>query len=477
MSKYLINRVRLGIKILQEVEDYLLGADSVVSASNNESDASPFSASKIEKKSIKNAILAYNHDSVLNDEEEVPTCPEGMDPDDFIDSLINQKSTLPKELVSAMSVNDVDGMEGDVATPKLLEGSYYKRKDGRWHGRYRDNGKTISVYAQTKVDVINLLNERIVRRNQDKDLSNHGQSNKVSLSEAIDIWYKEWLKAKRQTKPLSAATISNVQSTIIAYIKDHRVAKKSITRITPDDLDLMFDSIPTKSMQARTFGYLNQVFDRALKRKIIKDNPMMSIEKRARPSSKKMEMPSIDLWFEFLDFVKEKSPDVYFISAFATWTGMRLGEILALTWNDISIESGWIAVNKSFDTHNQQIQDHPKTDAGFRNVPIFHDLEELLKEIPKKKNTPIFWMCSTWTINKKVVNWMNRFGKLPKMTFHSIRHLFASICHSAGVDKKTYSKWMGHANFGITQGLYTHILSDFELEQIALMAKNSRYKK
>lgn len=95
----------------------------------------------------------------------------------------------------------------------------------------------------------------------------------------------------------------------------------------------------------------------------------------------------------------------------------------------------------------------------------------------KKKNAPVFWMCSTWTINKKVTNWMKRFGKLEGMTFHAIRHLFASMCHATGIDKKTYSKWMGHANISITQNLYTHILSDFEKEQIALMSKNSRLKK
>lgn len=475
MSEYIYKLLRKIKEGLLNVNDLIGDIDMVINYVDGVNDSQVIS--------VTHETRDNNPDYTM-DEDGSFVPPPGVDPDYFMNEIILQlenkkiESTRLLEWPGAASV--IGGVEKGVddATPvALLEGSITKRKDGRWMGQYYDHGTKKTCYAHSKLDVVNKVNDCIRLRNQNEEAERRGVAKKATLAEFIDVWYNEWIDGKSRSKPLSAATVANVQSTLLLYIKNHKLAKKPMSRITPDDLDKMFDSIPTKSMQARTFDYLSQVFDRAYKRKIIKDNTMLLIDKRVRPQADKKSMPSIELWFEFLDFVKSQAPDVYYISALATWTGMRLGEILALTWSDINIQNKWIAVSKSLDTHTLVIQDHPKTEAGFRNVPIFKDLFELLEELPKKKNAPVFWMCSSWSISKKVINWMGRFGKLPRMTFHSIRHLFASICHSAGVDKKTYSKWMGHANFGITQDLYTHVLSDFELEQVALMAKNSRYKK
>lgn len=118
---------------------------------------------------------------------------------------------------------------------------------------------------------------------------------------------------------------------------------------------------------------------------------------------------------------------------------------------------------------------HPKTEAGVRQAPIFQDALEVLKDVPKEKKLhEVFWFLSKWACAEQFTRFVKKFGKF-ELTVHGLRHFFASLCRLNGVDKKTYSRWMGHENVTMTDD-YTHEISEFEQEQIIKMAKLSLKK-
>lgn len=376
---------------------------------------------------------------------------------------------------SAQATSVAADQEGAIPMPTLKEGSITKRKDGRWMGQYYDNGTKKAVYAPDKLGIIIKVNDCIRIRDQNAEADRRGVAKKITLSEFIDVWFESWKVATSRSKPLSARTIGFVESTVIKYVRDHKLAKKPISKVTADELDTILNDIPTKYLQGRTYGYLRLVFDKAIQKDILTKNTFDRIDKRAVPTAKKKTMPDIATWLEFMDWLKVESIDIYYLAKFLASTGLRIGEALALTWSDIDKATMRISVSKSFSIATHTLVNHPKTEAGIRRVPIFQDALEVLEDVPKEKKLhEVFWFLSKWVCAKQFTRFVKRFGKF-ELTVHGLRHFFASLCRLNGIDKKTYSRWMGHENVTMTDD-YTHEISEFEQQQIAKMAKLSLKK-
>ena len=156
-------------------------------------------------------------------------------------------------------------------------------------------------------------------------------------------------------------------------------------------------------------------------------------------------------------------------------TGIRRGELLALTWEDIDLKRKQITINKSvgYDMEKPILKD-PKTKAGIRNVPI---PDILLDALIEKKSTELVCPSSTGEFMTKTawdrawssyMNFLNtelggrpasrsakRIQKLEPFTAHQLRHTFATMLFDANVDVLTAQKILGHSNINITLGIYT----------------------
>jgi len=466
MSKYLIYRVRLGIEILREVEEYLQGADDLVGVKNEKNDASPFGALKNDKKAIKNAILEQIHDYNNDPDDDTPICPEGMDPDEFMRIIEGQT-----QRETATVTKEVDSKKEIPEMPSLKEGSITKRKDGRWMGRYRVNGETKSVYAATKPEIIEKVNALV--RKRDLGEKESGVSKKMTLLYWVNTWFEEYKAAKSRSKALKPSTIENVEYTLIRSVEKSKAGKKIVSNLTPKDIDDFLDGIPTRSMQARVFSLLHMAMDKLIKKRILKDNICDQVEYRARPEAKKKYIPDYETMHQFLDWLKVRSFDTYLFAKFLASTGMRKGEALALTWDDIDFEHKKISVNKVYDSRSRKILEDPKTPAAIRDVPLFDEAYEVLTEINKKPGE-IFYFISKSNITHLFPRIAAEYGM--KLPLHNLRHYFSTQCLEKNVDSKTASKWMGHASFDLRINTYSHINEEFEQKQILKLAKRGQKK-
>lgn len=466
MSKYLLDRVRLAEKILGEIEEYLTGADDLTGATMNGKGASPFRTSKNDKKEIENAIRDQNHDYKMDPNDECPICPDGMDPDEFMNQISGQTQRETAALASvANSEKEMPGM------PSLKEGSIIKRGDGRWMGRYRINGAYKSVYATTKPAIIEKVNALVRERDLgDKD---SGVSKKMTLIFWVNTWFEEYKQGRSRSKPLKPSTIENVDYTLIQSVETSKIGKKIVSNLTPRDIDEFLDSIETKSMQARVFSYLHMCLQKLVMKKILKENICDQVEYRARPDAKKKYIPDYESMHKFLDWLRVRSFETYLFAKFLASTGMRKGEALALTWADVDFKNEKISVNKEYDTRTRKILDDPKTPAAVRDVPLFDEAKEVLNEI-KKKTGEVFYFISKANITHLFPRIAAEFGM--KLPLHNLRHYFSTQCLEKNVDSKTASKWMGHASFDLRINTYSHINHDFEQEQILKLAKRGSKK-
>lgn len=150
--------------------------------------------------------------------------------------------------------------------------------------------------------------------------------------------------------------------------------------------------------------------------------------------------------------------------------GIRIGEICALTWEDINTDTGIISIRKTIQRiyivedkkrHTELILDTPKTKNSIREIPMSRNLQKMLKPIKKVVNES-FYVLTNEAKPTEPRTYRNYYKKLmkeldiPDLKFHGLRHSFATRCIESNCDYKTVSVILGHSNISTTLNLYVH---------------------
>lgn len=150
--------------------------------------------------------------------------------------------------------------------------------------------------------------------------------------------------------------------------------------------------------------------------------------------------------------------------------GLRIGEVCALTWNDIDAEQGVIYVTKTIqriylvseiEKRTEVIIDTPKSKNSIREIPMTKELLRMVKPLKKVVNSSFFVLTNSAapTEPRTYRNYYKRLMKqldIPALKFHGLRHSFATRCIESNCDYKTVSVLLGHSNISTTLNLYVH---------------------
>ena len=151
-------------------------------------------------------------------------------------------------------------------------------------------------------------------------------------------------------------------------------------------------------------------------------------------------------------------------------TGLRIGEICALKWNDINITEGTITVSRTIERiymvegekkHTELVISSPKTKNSCREIPMSKELLAIVKPLKKIVNDNFYVLTNDEhpteprTYRNYYNGLMEKLG-IPRLKYHGLRHSFATRCIEAGCDYKTVSVLLGHSNISTTLNLYVH---------------------
>ena len=236
------------------------------------------------------------------------------------------------------------------------------------------------------------------------------------------------------------------------------------------------------------FNYTSNVFDYAIKREIIEKNPtkLVNIPKKQVDYGDKpanfWSKDQLKKFFSYIDPNEELEKFTLFrVLAFA---GLRRGECLALTWDDISFSNNTIRINKTLTQglRGVQIVQPPKTRKGRRTITIEPITMKYLKQW-RKYQKQYYLMLGFNTFQKdqlvfansknkhKSLNtpgkWLSKIIKdydLPKITVHGFRHSHASALFASGASIKEAQERLGHEDIKTTMDIYTHVTSEQNIE-------------
>lgn len=226
---------------------------------------------------------------------------------------------------------------------------------------------------------------------------------------------------------------------------------------------------------------LNLAFEYACDMELIEENPCGKLKRvpedgRKIESFTKVEQKQIEMLIENEDDRR------LFGILLCLYSGVRIGELLALEWSDVDLESGIITINKTVYRQKndcgewQLCVDKPKTKSSERFIPLpLHIIERLIEY--KKQSVSMYVIENKKGERMSIRSYQYIFEKLTeraevrKLNFHALRHTFATRAIECGMDIKTLSEIMGHKNASITLNRYAHSMLDTKIEMMNRLSK------
>lgn len=299
-------------------------------------------------------------------------------------------------------------------------------------------------------------------------MNEKNKKNKENVPLAISKDYlghdiQEWLNsAKIRCKK---STYTNYLYTVNARIIP-RFAKIKKKNITTDIINQYTTDLLNKGLAPKTVKDIIIILNQILKYAGINQKlSMPKVPKNEIQILKKEEQQKLE---EIL--LQEPTPTTFGIY-FCLYTGLRIGEICALKWENIDLENKKIKINKTIariknpdpksKKKNIIILEDPKSISSIREIPIPDFILSALKQLSINTQPSHFLVTGS---NKFIEtrSYFNRYKKilckanLEEYNFHALRHTFATRCIENGCDPKTLSEILGHSNVQITLERYVH---------------------
>ena len=370
------------------------------------------------------------------------------------------------------------------------EGNIRKRKDGRWlvtfpTGLYREDGKReyLYRYATTQAGAAEIL-----RQLQTEKAMGISQSSAVVK---VGDWMETWIE-KHKAPKLTPSTLTSYRTNFRLHIKPY-LGNIPLKELSTYHIQRCLDSIDgSYSTFVKNQNIIHGALEKAVELGMILRNPCKGVT-FPKDDTEKMRVLTQD---EQERFIKELDGEYYRpMLLMYLYTGLRLGEGIPLTWEDIDLEKRTIRVNKkaivrhdyASHTAKLEVQDFCKTKSSKRRVVITVGLVEVLKahkaEMMKQaEQTGREWsesslvflnthgkMVYNRNLQDSLVKILTRAG-IEGATMHTLRHTYATRCFEAGVDIKAVSEQLGHKNVKTTYNIYVHLLDDTKEKEIDKLA-------
>lgn len=401
------------------------------------------------------------------------------------------------------------GVRLDAKRVRLKKGEG-QRSNGSYEFRWTTrDGKRHSIYAPTL--------EQLREKETQIIIDEHDGIRNDITSKTVNDVYELWAELKRGIKD---STFKNYIYMYETFVKP-TFGKKRITAVKRSDVKRFYNRLKEdRGMKISTIdnvhNVLYQVFQFAVDDDMIRANPTSKMMKELRISygndSEKRKALTVEQQKLFLSFLERRPQYQHWYPVFYIMlnTGMRVGEVTGLRWNDIDLENEEINVNHTLVYYNHRDEkgcyfsiNTPKTKAGRRVIPMTKGVKEaFLMEKAYQEEADIKCVGNVdgyhdfifvnkdgnvqhyGTLNKAIRRIIRDCNDevlethdidsdpvlLPDFSCHTLRHTYATRLCESGINIKVIQDVLGHADIDTTMNIYVDVTKDLKKREIAAFA-------
>lgn len=333
------------------------------------------------------------------------------------------------------------------------EGSIYRRKDGRYVGQYEANGKRRYVYGETRAEVSKRLTAAVAER--DKGLV--FDAGNLTLPDYLDLW----LDSVRGT--VRESTWVRHEINVRVHIRPSLPCK--LDKLHGLQVQALYRRKLDGGLSPASVLKIHATLTKALKQAVgWKLVPLNVCESVTLPRLERMEVKPLDVGQMGSLLEAARGTDLYALWVVMATTGLRVGEALALCWDDADLDARRLRVSK---TLYRGVVGHPKTSNGRRTIRLCSLAVEALEG---HSRTGIFVFCNGIggpinVNNLRYRDWKKLLGIAglpPRTRLHDLRHSAATLLLSRGVPVKVVSEMWGHHDVAFTLRVYGHVLPEMQ---------------
>lgn len=365
------------------------------------------------------------------------------------------------------------------------EGSiYYNKQRKKWNAQYKEyDTETGKMKYKTKSfktenEAKKYLNTIMYQKENPIYIEHNG----IPLVEVL----KANLELKYSTNQIGLAQYGRTLNSI-KRLEKYPLANKKIDTIKTEELQTYLNSPKnlSNSMIEKAHQQLNQAFTIAMNKGYIVQNPMIDV---VRPKSNKEdkvvraltveEQQSFTNWLLDKPIDEFKYRNVYLLQMY---TGLRVGEALALTIHDIDLKNKRLNIHRTLTTDekgNIIMGNKTKTYSGKRTIPIpdflYPFVVEQMQITDKQINNDEKLLfkpnnskyCRRSTINNELKRILKQELNITDISSHSLRHTFGTRCIESGMAPVVVQRLMGHKDITVTLNTYTSVLEQFKEREL-----------
>ena len=374
--------------------------------------------------------------------------------------------------------------------PKRKLNNVTQRADGRWVARkifgYKPNGKPNrkSFYAGTAFEASQKLSD--YERQVENGLNADAET--LNFSKWLTLWIYEY-----KLKSLRPHTYDTYE-TLIKFRIIPALGKYKLLKLRPEHLQAFINNLKKENGEALSVSTIKKIkcvisgaLKQAVKNGLITRNPADALSLPKRNKNKKVGAFTPTEQTIFLKQIY--SHRIYALFVLAIGTDMRIGELLALRWSDINFKQNEINVSVSVSRSKDREATtgnvlkssikvaEPKTKAGSRVIPMTFEVRQALVKHREAQTAERFHAQNAWTDNglvfctalggyleyrnvTRLYERQRELSGISDLTFHCLRHTFATNAISAGLDYYYLYRIMGHTTISVTLDVYAEYMPD-----------------